>query len=182
MISAKLTIQSTIEDTLGVFLDDFNQMVAGIGNEVTALVRPQMLDELQYTPPAVKLPIEWTSEKQQRAFFATDGFGRGIPTQRTGRLQGAWRVVGVSKNGRYQLVADNDTPYLPFVVGSVDFRSANRALAPMQRFHRNTGWQPIQNTLVFWFDVAQEEFNTRYDRTVREFSQGKTTRRTSRKG
>jgi hypothetical protein len=35
-------------------------------------------------PGPVKYPIRWTSERQRRAFFATNGFGRGIPTKRTG--------------------------------------------------------------------------------------------------
>lgn len=29
-------------------------------------------------------PVTWDSEKQRRAFFATDGFGHGIPYNRTG--------------------------------------------------------------------------------------------------
>lgn len=33
-------------------------------------------DEIEY-------PVHWDSKKQRRAFFATDGFGAGIPTQRT---------------------------------------------------------------------------------------------------
>ncbi len=38
----------------------------------------------------VSYPIQWDSEKQRRAFFATNGFGNGIPYSRTGDL--AWTV------------------------------------------------------------------------------------------
>ncbi len=35
-------------------------------------------------------PIHWDSEKQRKAFFGTFGFGRGIPTERSGFLQDSW--------------------------------------------------------------------------------------------
>lgn len=38
-------------------------------------------------------PYQWTSEKQRKAFFATDGFGRGIPTVRTHETSGGWTVA-----------------------------------------------------------------------------------------
>ncbi len=37
-------------------------------------------------PGPPKYPIRWKSEKQRRAFFATDGFGKGIPYKRIGKL------------------------------------------------------------------------------------------------
>ena len=41
-------------------------------------------EELSIPAPEPTYPIQWDSERQRRAFFATDGFGRGIPTERTG--------------------------------------------------------------------------------------------------
>jgi len=43
----------------------------------------------------VKYPIKWDTEKQRKAFFASDGFGRGIPTKRTGEYQKGWKVFPV---------------------------------------------------------------------------------------
>ena len=37
-------------------------------------------------------PIHWDSARQRRSFFASKGFGRGIPTVRTGRYISGWRV------------------------------------------------------------------------------------------
>lgn len=37
-------------------------------------------------------PIPWDSPKQKDAFFATDGFGHGIPTQRTGAHVAGWSI------------------------------------------------------------------------------------------
>jgi len=42
-------------------------------------------DEITY-------PVQWDSAKQRRAFFATNGFGKGIPYQRTFGSASAWQV------------------------------------------------------------------------------------------
>lgn len=51
--------------------------------------------EMKKPGEAVKYPIKWDSPKQRRAFFATDGFGGGIPHKRTGDYQRAWKVIPV---------------------------------------------------------------------------------------
>ena len=40
----------------------------------------------------VRYPINWDSEKQRRAFFATKGFGKGIPYRRTDRYRYGWSL------------------------------------------------------------------------------------------
>lgn len=60
-----------------------------------------LLEKLTQTPGKVKYPIRWTSERQRRAFFATKGFGRGIPTKRTGAVA-EWTVF-VDYDGIEQL-------------------------------------------------------------------------------
>jgi len=45
--------------------------------------------------PAPTYPIKWDSIKQRKAFFASDGFGHGIPTKRTGEYQKNWKVIAV---------------------------------------------------------------------------------------
>lgn len=59
-------------------------------------------------------PIKWDTEKQRRAFFATDGFGRGIPTPRTGAYTQGFRVQKVELRA-YRLV--NATGYAGHVGG-----------------------------------------------------------------
>lgn len=60
-----------------------------------------------------KYPIQWDSEKQRRAFFATDGFGGGIPHQRTGAYQSGM-IIERLDNG-YRFVSSS--PAAPFVGG-----------------------------------------------------------------
>ena len=50
-------------------------------------IRQQILDELRQYPGPVKRPFRWASERQRRAFFATNGFGHGIPYVRTNALK-----------------------------------------------------------------------------------------------
>ncbi len=41
---------------------------------------------------AITYPVNWDSEKQKQAFFATNGFGHGIPYQRQGNMEKAFEV------------------------------------------------------------------------------------------
>jgi hypothetical protein len=90
--------------------------------------KSRVLSRLQVQPGKVKYPIEWESEKQRRAFFATDGFGRGIGTPRTGALSKGWRV-DVDFGMDYEISTYNIHDYAQYVVGD-----------KQQRMHRNTGW------------------------------------------
>lgn len=80
----------------------------------TALKRwqSQTLNRLQQEPGPVKYPIRWTSERQRRAYFATKGFGRGIPTRRTHELSQSWDVM---------IAIDQITRYEQFKVALLDF-------------------------------------------------------------
>ena len=52
----------------------------------------RLKERLQKEGSAITYPVNWDSEKQRRAFFATDGFGAGIPTGRTGGYVDSWQV------------------------------------------------------------------------------------------
>lgn len=68
-------------------------------------------------PGPVKYPIEWTSEKQRRAFFATDGFGAGIPYKRSGTF---FDDVTVTLDpSELNLSIANPNPVAPIAVLSV---------------------------------------------------------------
>lgn len=54
-------------------------------------------------------PIRWDSERQRRAYFATRGFGGGIPHIRTGASELGWQLVrnpgsGLRVRAGYSLV------------------------------------------------------------------------------
>lgn len=43
-------------------------------------------------------PYQWQSERQRKAFFATDGFGQGIPTVRTHEGVNSWTLKETDSN------------------------------------------------------------------------------------
>lgn len=55
-------------------------------------------------------PIVWVSEKQRKAFFASEGFGGGVPHRRTDmyvrswkieKLESGYRLVNTSKGAKF---------------------------------------------------------------------------------
>jgi hypothetical protein len=91
---------------------------------------------LRVAPGPVKYPIRWTSQKQRRAYFATNGFGRGIPYHRTGALLKAWHVRGDYGQGFGGITVYNDAPAAAFVQGYWQ-----------QGFHKDTGWSSAPSAL-----------------------------------
>jgi len=134
MIRASVT-QS--EDNLRAVQDAAAQLPQAIDRWARREVRPfvtQQVDRrFRQEPGRVHYPIEWTSERQRLAFFATDGFGRGIPYQRTGDLVKAWHVRADYTGGLTEIRVFNDAPASEYVYG--DERGQHQ-----QQFHRNTGW------------------------------------------
>lgn len=71
----------------------------------------KIVEALKIYPPKSNAKFHWSSEKQRRAFFATKGFGRGIPYQRTQELRNGWQTIGGGKN---QIVV-NEVGYAKWV-------------------------------------------------------------------
>lgn len=60
-------------------------------------------------------PIPWVSEKQRKAFFASEGFSGGIPHRRSGNYIGAWKIVQKGSTGYTVL---NDSKGAKFIGGN----------------------------------------------------------------
>jgi hypothetical protein len=65
----------------------------------------------------IKYPVNWHSLKQMLAFFASDGFGRGIPTVRTNRYINGWQVQRASAG---YTVLHNKTKGARYIGGLAD--------------------------------------------------------------
>lgn len=70
-------------------------------------------------PSSSRRPINWTSSRQQKAYFASNGFGNGIPYDRSGQLESGWYVDATKAKQRqvYSFTIGNDAPYASFVYG-----------------------------------------------------------------
>lgn len=55
----------------------------------------EIRNEMQEPGKPIVYPVQWDSTKQRKAFFATNGFGRGIPTKRTGQGVNAWKAIKI---------------------------------------------------------------------------------------
>ena len=102
--------------------------------ELQTKVKPALQKQVDKTfgsdPGPVKKPIDWTSVRQRAAFFASNGFNKGIPYKRTGQLRTSWVVV-VSTQLRTNLITlRNPKPYADYVYPGPH----------QQQMHINTGW------------------------------------------
>lgn len=92
-------------------------------------MRPRYLAMFAVEPPPHTGGIDWTSDLQQVAFFASDGFGGGIPTVRDHSYVNAFELKPVTKNFEGLFVLTNDDEGAPYIGGELQ-----------QQFHRDTGW------------------------------------------
>ena len=66
---------------------------------------------------AVEYPIMWDTARQRRAFFASNGFGRGIPTERTGAIEHGFKVVPLGSAAIARAALRNEQPGAKYVYG-----------------------------------------------------------------
>lgn len=99
---------------------------------VKPAVQREVTDLVATYPGPVKYPFEFGTAKSRRAFFATQGFGRGIPTVRTGTLFRAWQVRYRFSEQLGALIIGNTTDYARYVYG---FKGQRQIPG-----HARTGW------------------------------------------
>ena len=94
----------------------------------------------------MKYPFRWKSERQRRAYFATDGFGWGIPYVRTNALKDGWTThIRDQKDGAVFEVVNN-ADYSVFVMG--DWQ---------QPGHIQTGWNSAAEIAAKYREQATDE-------------------------
>jgi hypothetical protein len=175
-----------IRSGLDAILDELIPFVlpVRVGKRVFETIEQPFLADLQRIPGPVARPIEWTRSgnpnnrppnmpdgtysKQKAKFFATNGFGRGIPTKRTGRMARAWVVRSAIQAGRFRIIAENPIPESKFVYGFVSASSLSEAQKPQQRFHRNTGWHSAYSVSQRWMNTTKQEIRKEVQNEVEQ--------------
>jgi hypothetical protein len=133
VITSNLTYKSGRYISGKRFETKFNRVVDGIGQETAHEMTPQAQQAFSDLRPVV-YPIDWQTEKQRRAYFATDGFGKGIPTKRTGEHTRAWVFIWKSSNGGAGvLTLQNPKKAARFIFGGL-----KRGNKFQQRMHKGT--------------------------------------------
>lgn len=85
-------------------------------------------------PGKPQYPIRWKSEKQRRAFFASDGFGGGVPTVRKNVIIKAWHAD--VRDDPYGGVITLTNPYDAWIYIQGSF---------VQPFHLDTGYVQLKD-------------------------------------
>ncbi len=129
-------------------------------NRATSRLRSRLLEQLRQQPGAVHYPIRWASLRQKRAYFATDGFGHGIPYQRTGELARSWHIEFSSLDNGGAITIWNNAPSEVYVEGY-----------DQQPFHADTGW-PFAPALIGEFSELATEVLIQTWFTVSDFNAG----------
>jgi len=160
MYRTDLVLSDRDFNNLSDFIGAFPDYAADTARSVFAQYEPEFLSELRYQPAHPKYPIAWQSERQRKAFFATNGFGRGIPTQRTGQMARGWQAGVLIKENSIRMIVSNDVSHFPYVVGSL------RTRRPMQRMHINSGYVPVYRTIIFWANQLNTAFINGFRRTL----------------
>lgn len=131
MYRVKLTINPQV---FSAFRDLSARSQREFRRELQTQVKPTLQKQADATfgsdPGPVKYKIDWTSVKQRAAFFASNGFGRGIPTKRTDQLRTSWSVKVSSYLVEHLVTLRNPKGYAKYVYPSPH----------QQRFHAKTGW------------------------------------------
>lgn len=139
-ISVNARYNAQLIDDLSAYVDGFNAQALTLGNEVIDALEPYVLGNLSQPAPSVARPIEWQSERQRKAYFASNGFGGGIPSRRTDTTRNAWYLHRELTAGELAIEIGNNKAHAQFVYGSLNQRSRDEAARFQQRMHRNTGW------------------------------------------
>lgn len=182
MIEGKITINSQPIEELAGFVTGFNTVIAEIGQDIANEIEPHVLNELQYYPaPWTGGKRRWTSERQRKFVMAKLRRENNLPYQRTGGLGKSWSVATETVEGTFKVIVQTSADIAKYVVGSLDFRSRNNAMRPMQRMHQDTGWFPAIDTVRYWFDTALELFEEKLDARLGDLVAKTTAQRRSRK-
>lgn len=129
MYSATITVDDDILQAYSEAASQSPRLMQTAFNRNIGRLRARLKTALAEQPQKAKKPFIWKSERQRRAFFATNGFGGGIPYQRTNRLSSGWDVTLLTGDDEGLLQVTNEVPYARYVQGD-----------DAQPGHLNTGW------------------------------------------
>lgn len=139
LIRPSVTTNFAPLDRLLRLTDAYAEEVAEVAYDESVAEDPAMRRALSQTPPKFTGKRDWQSDRQHKAYHASDGFGRGIPSVRTGRMNDAYELLFNVERGAISVSLVNTSGYYRFVVGGL------RKDAPptQQRLHVQGGYKPV---------------------------------------
>jgi hypothetical protein len=168
-----------LDDAIAV-MEELPAVIAIAGDEALSDIEDDFLRELQQEPGPTGTPkrkIKWTTRLQQQAYFASNGFGGGIPTKRTGKLAAAWKITGKLVGKSWVVLVSNPAKAARFVYGSLAISNVARAARFQQGFHATTGWKLAAPIVIKWFEEYQKRFQANMNILIGEMGTPKFKRR-----
>lgn len=163
MITASLGFTSATYVDKKTFQNRYNRLVDGLGRQIAKDIQP-IVQEAFAPLGAMRYPVDWQSERQRRAYWASDGFGGGIPTRRTGKHQAAWKFIYHSDgNGSGHWELSNDIPESRFIYG------ANRPQGKYRQRMFNGVWPTSTSGRDKVFSAVRPMIKTRYAESLDSF-------------
>lgn len=127
----------TIAEDIAQPVREAKDKAPGLMNQVylkrTLKPRQQLLNRLRQSAGKPHYPLRWASDRQRKKYFASRGFGEGIPYVRTEDTANAWQVQLRRLGDRDALSVINPEPHSIYLYGdALGFHQ--------QPFHKDTGW------------------------------------------
>lgn len=115
----EIQLPTDVIDAINEQAQQTPKLMATAYRRATSRLKSRWLTALRKEPPAASrfYPIHWQSAKQRAAFFATNGFGGGIPSTRSGVLSQGWQIDIDTADDGGAIVVHNDVPYARYVIG-----------------------------------------------------------------
>lgn len=160
-ITARMTSRLNWLNDAIVVMQELPEFIAIAGDEALSDIEEDFLRELQEEPGPTGTPqrkIEWTTRLQQMAYWASNGFGGGIPSRRTGKLAAAWKIIGKLVGNEWVILVLNPARAARFVYGTLAISNIARAARFRQKFHAITGWKLAAPIVIKWFGQYRERF------------------------
>lgn len=111
------------------------------GNQLAS----RALTRLHTIPGKPVYPLRWRSRRQQQAYFASNGFGGGIPHQRRGTIAEAFGAEFIPTESGGIVALTNPYEEARFIHGP-----------DTQPFHLDTGWVQIDDITEDFFREAED--------------------------
>lgn len=146
MIKIDVTVDTDVLDAISEAAKESPRRMNKAYKRRIKSIRQRILDDLREYPGPAKKPFRWASERQRRAFFATDGFGHGIPYVRTNALKDGWTTHIRDKKDGAVFEVVNNADYSVFVMG--DWQ---------QPGHIQTGWASAAKIVSKYREQATDE-------------------------
>lgn len=182
-IRAKMVTDLTPLDDIQTYIGNSIQVVGRMAERAASKTLSGAKRELGVQPGPTGTPgrkIEWTGGTgglQHTAYFASNGFGGGIPYRRSGGLAKAWRGIIKTENKVVTFTINNPSRAARFVYGSLALSNLTAAARFQQRFHKITGWIFAAPVVKKWMEEYQKNVIEGLNQAILEIGTPKFKRR-----